>query len=124
MNGLRLATSWELSSMDNRLPKDPTRPIYCHEPSQVPTEPHFAIVKFSSVYVPGDERSRTNPGHGYPGGHEPKAEYIAYTDKAAWEAEVNRLKLGPYATNEKFVAMHVQPAQILLKTSITIDIKH
>lgn len=35
---------------------------------QVPSEEHFAILVYehSSVHVPGDERSRTNPGHGYP----------------------------------------------------------
>lgn len=29
---------------------------------------HYAIIKFTSrsVYHPGDERSRTHPGHGYP----------------------------------------------------------
>jgi hypothetical protein len=28
------------------------------------------VFKTTSVYVPGDERSRTNPGHGHPGGNE------------------------------------------------------
>lgn len=41
-------------------------------PSEVPKDFHYAIIIFdsTSVYIPGDERSRTNPGHGYPGGTE------------------------------------------------------
>lgn len=37
-------------------------------PSDVPTERHFAVLiyKVHSYTIPGDERSRTNPGHGYP----------------------------------------------------------
>jgi len=37
-------------------------------PSDVPEGPHFTVIIYdtTSVYVPGDERSRTNPGHGYP----------------------------------------------------------
>lgn len=29
----------------------------------------YAVIYKDAVYVPGDERSRTNPGHGYPGGN-------------------------------------------------------
>lgn len=35
---------------------------------QIPKTPHFAMIIFDSesMTIPGDERSRTNPGHGYP----------------------------------------------------------
>jgi len=35
---------------------------------QMPKEKHYAILIFSmqAIRVPGDERSRTAPGHGYP----------------------------------------------------------
>lgn len=44
-------------------PIDPVR-----NPKQVPVGPHFAVLVYdtTSVWIPGDERSRTNPGHGYP----------------------------------------------------------
>lgn len=34
----------------------------------VPAIPHYAVIvyKTRSIYHEGDERSRTNPGHGYP----------------------------------------------------------
>lgn len=37
-------------------------------PDEMPAQKHFAILIFktSTTHVPGDERSRTAPGHGYP----------------------------------------------------------
>ncbi|BBA65246.1 predicted ORF [Xanthomonas phage XacN1] len=28
--------------------------------------PKYLLIDSTSVFIPGDERSRTNPGHGYP----------------------------------------------------------
>lgn len=28
--------------------------------------PQFSVLEFTKIYIPGDERSRTHPGHGYP----------------------------------------------------------
>ncbi len=38
------------------------------KPEDIPDTPHYAVLiyKVVSVYIPGDERSRTHPGHGYP----------------------------------------------------------
>lgn len=52
---------------------------------------HFSILvyKTSSTYVPGDERSRTNPGHGYPGGYETTNDiyhYVTTSEKVLNEA--------------------------------------
>lgn len=39
---------------------------HCYSPSDIPKKEHWAILDFVTVHIPGDERSRTNPGHGYP----------------------------------------------------------
>jgi hypothetical protein len=39
---------------------------YVKRPSDIPSVEHWAIITGSSILIPGDERSRTNPGHGYP----------------------------------------------------------
>jgi hypothetical protein len=31
-----------------------------------PTKEHWAILTPGTVFIPGDERSRSHPGHGYP----------------------------------------------------------
>ena len=42
--------------------------VRVNHPAGLPSKTHFAILIFSSstVHVPGDERSRQCPGHGYP----------------------------------------------------------
>lgn len=39
-----------------------------HNPTDLTAGIRFLILvfKITDVYIPGDERSRTNPGHGYP----------------------------------------------------------
>lgn len=61
----------------------------------VPKGHHYAIIiyKSDSVYIPGDERSRTNPGHGYPARTETIESFEHYVteDKAEWESYVKAL---------------------------------
>lgn len=56
--------------------------------SKLPQIEHWAILENCSIHIPGDERSRTNPGHGYPESTEHYVSYTAYTDKAEFEAEL------------------------------------
>ena len=55
--------------------------IFVNKPSDIPKEDHFAIIDSNSVYIPGDERSRTNPGHGYPASTEYFIIYRAFLKK-------------------------------------------
>lgn len=50
--------------------------MYINQKSDMPQGEHYAIVEFSSIHVPGDERSRTNPGHGYSAHTESVVKYI------------------------------------------------
>lgn len=47
----------------------------------MPVSNHWAVLVFGSIFIEGDERSRTSPGHGYPGYWNPMVEYIAFSDK-------------------------------------------
>ena len=41
----------------------------------------LAALIFSSISIPGDERSRTNPGHGYPAHEQPTIEIRDFKDQ-------------------------------------------
>jgi hypothetical protein len=86
--------------------------------SQIPAVPHFAILRTTSVTTPGDERSRTNPGHGYPESTETFITYRAFIDREEWEAEIKMLSSRPY---EKFVAIAATPARISTSVSVSVD---
>ena len=83
---------------------------------RIPDTEHWAIITTSSYTVPGDERSRTNPGHGYPEHTVETIQYDAYTDFDKFTAEVQRLTL----RNSKFRAVHVQPMSIDVSVSVKV----
>lgn len=58
---------------------------YVHSPADIPTVEHWAIITGTSVHIPGDERSRTNPGHGYPESTEHYIEYAAFLTEAKFK---------------------------------------
>lgn len=87
--------------------------------SEIPAGAHYAILTQGSTYVPGDERSRTNPGHGYPGGTEYHLIYRAFqeADRAEWEAAIAQL----LACRDSFRAFYVKSAIVMPQPpSITV----
>lgn len=94
---------------------------YVSTKSNMPQKPHWAIIVFTSVYIPGDERSRSAPGHGYPAHSENVVNYIAFTDEEEWKAEINRSMTSTYGKRDNFIAVHVTPAKIKLETQVSVD---
>ena len=95
---------------------------WAHTPSDIPEGEHFAIIEFGSIWVPGDERSRTAPGHGYPEHTESKVDYIVFKTREAWEAEI-KFRMNPRmgAVRTDWVPVHVRRAQV--KTTVTVETK-
>lgn len=87
--------------------------------SDIPAGPHFAIIRTTSVTIPGDERSRTHPGHGYPESTETFITYQAFTDRAKWEAEIASLSAQRYGG--PFRALAVTPAKVSTSVSVAVD---
>ena len=93
------------------------------------TGPQWIIIEFEtqSVYVEGDERSRTNPGHGYPA-HTDTFEtnkITAYDNIDEWRADCELLMLAKqhrsYGAPKSFTAFHVDAvAQFDLKPVVKI----
>ncbi len=88
--------------------------------SQIPTGPHYAILTESSITIPGDERSRTNPGHGYPEHSVSYINYEAFTDEAKWKERIEYLTFSAYG-KQNFRAIMVHPAAI--KTTVQVETK-
>jgi hypothetical protein len=56
--------------------------------AKIPMGEHWAILRQESVFIPGDERSRTAPGHGYPERTEYYISYEAFTDFKLFEGKL------------------------------------
>ena len=93
---------------------------YCKSPTEIPKIPHFAIVEFSQVHHEGDERSRTNPGHGYPAYSETVCQYISFDSKTAWEQEISKRMQSKYGRKDDFVAITATQAQITTQTIVNV----
>lgn len=83
--------------------------------SDIPNTPHWAIISTTSVSIPGDERSRTNPGHGYPASTESFITYHVFTSKAEWENEVAKLTLRKYGPAFKAVKVEVASVEVNIR---------
>ena len=64
--------------------------IYVRDVRNIPKGEHWAIVSTSSVFIPGDERSKTNPGHGYSERTEQYINYEVYFTKEKFEEEFSK----------------------------------
>jgi hypothetical protein len=93
---------------------------YVSKHGDVPQTRHWAILKFSSIHIPEDERSRTHPGHGYPAEDRPIVMYEAYTDHHEWEKAVTDLETNARG-RETYVAMEVNPAKITLTATVKVS---
>ena len=95
---------------------------YVSSKSEFPTGPHWAILHFSSVHVPGDERSRTNPGHGYPAHDVQTTTYQAFEIEVEWLAEIKKLVERDYG-RERFVAFKASgPASFSVSVNVNVDL--
>ena len=92
---------------------------YVSSLADIPNEPHYVIVAIQSVHIPGDERSRTNPGHGYPEHTEHYVQMQVTTDKAVWSVAVTKL-LEHDPKQQEFKAYHVDS---MAKISHHIEVK-
>lgn len=92
---------------------------WCHSLSDIPKGPHYAILEQKTVYIPGDERSRTHPGHGYPESTEQVWNYIVFDNREEWEAVVKERK-PVYGGDRDFVAISVTPASITTTVNVNI----
>ena len=92
----------------------------CEHASDIPKVDHFAIIEFTSITIPGDEHSRTNPGHGYPESTKNVSIYRAYVNKEEWEQEINKRETSIYRSRE-YVAIVVKVPKIEIITKVSIS---
>lgn len=78
----------------------------------------FVILFPETIHVPGDERSRTNPGHGY-GPYTHKVWRVNYYEtKEEWIEEIKK-----YSTyKDGFIPLQITKPTIEVKNTIDINI--
>lgn len=96
---------------------------YQNSTKDFPKGEHFVILEFDSIYIPGDERSRTHPGHGYPEHSEDTVKYIIFKTREAWEAEIKkRVTENPIYRKDNWVPLISRKVEIDVKVNVKVEI--
>lgn len=86
-----------------------------------PKEKHYAAIEFDSVWIEGDERSRTHPGHGYPGHYKDIVSYIHLGDKEALDNYITKKEMPNYGTPQRnYVIIEAQKVEPKIKIEIKV----
>ncbi len=100
----------------------PNRTKYVTTSGDLPTEPHWAIIKFTTVHIPGDERSRTHPGHGYPARSEAVVNYEAYDDEQDWLDAIQKIEDDNRRySSTSYRAVKVEPVKVNTRIQVTTE---
>lgn len=83
---------------------------------KIPEQKHWAIITTNQIYIPGDERSRTNPGHGYPEHYEQTIKYESYTNFDSFKLAVARA----YGAGKTFKIIEATPLSMEINQEIVI----
>lgn len=89
---------------------------FVHTKKDMPTVPHWAIIEFSSILIPGDARSRECPGHGYPEHSKEMISYEAYLSEQKWKDQIAHREENRYGRS--YIAVKVIPAKIHVNVSV------
>lgn len=79
----------------------------------------YAVAYDDSTTIPGDERSRTQPGHGYPEHTVTTKVFKAFDNMPDFEEWI-RMAQGPYAT-KRFAAYRCTPLKISTKIEVSVE---
>lgn len=92
------------------------------QPNQLPQQTHLAalVFKSESIYHEGDERSRTNPGHGYPAYTETvrTVEYTTFANKTEMEQWV--IKAETTHPKPKYRLIEARPLTAKMSATVAI----
>lgn len=78
----------------------------------------FAILMIDGVWIPGDERSRTAPGHGYPERTEHFPSLQVFTDEKEWLDKINEYSNSTFG-RKQFKAFVMRP--VTIKNEVKVD---
>lgn len=84
---------------------------------ELPNEEFYAILTPKSVTIPGDERSRQAPGHGYPEHTEDSWSIEVFTVYAQWLDTI--VALEKRSGHSPYKAVIIKPSKVETKVSIT-----
>lgn len=81
----------------------------------------YGIITAETTYIPGDERSRTNPGHGYPESYQTQTVLKTYDDETKWKAAIESYANPKYGMPKVFTAIVYQVVEITTAVQVKVN---
>lgn len=89
--------------------------------SQFPEKRSYAIMTMQGVYIPGDERSRTAPGHGYPERTEYYPQLQIFENENEWKEAISKLAESRFGAPKSFRAFIIDPIKVDIKVDVQVS---
>jgi hypothetical protein len=84
---------------------------------KIPDYEHYAIITFDQQTIPGDQRSKESPGHGYPEHTIESMEYEPHRSIDTLKERIKYLMSG----NKKYKVLKVKPVNVTAKVLIDLE---
>jgi hypothetical protein len=84
---------------------------------KIPDYEHYAIITFDQQIVPGDQRSKESPGHGYPEHTIELMEYEPHRNIDTLKKRIEYLMSG----NIEYNVLKVKPVNVTTKVLIDLE---
>jgi fumarylacetoacetate (FAA) hydrolase family protein len=84
----------------------------------IPDGMQLAALVSGTVYIPGDERSVTNPGHGHPSEHRPIIEFVSFKDRGEMEEWVKQREASK-SSQSPYKIIQFTPVGVAVEVKIT-----
>ena len=81
----------------------------------------YGIIETSSTFIPGDERSQTHPGHGYPAYTVHHEEITEFKTREEWEKWINEAVNPKFGSPKEFRAIIFREVELKISFNINID---
>ena len=94
---------------------------YIYKADQLPKLQHFAALVFGTIHIPGDERSRTHPGHGYPAQDRRIVDYVAFDGESQMLDWVRQQEAKTAMLKPQYRIIMARPCEIIVKTEVTVS---
>lgn len=82
---------------------------------RIPDTEHYAVIETSFITIPGDERSRTHPGHGYPEHTEEVINYRVFDNETQLKAYLAKANLA------RVKIIKATPIAVTLTTEVSLS---
>lgn len=88
----------------------------------LPVGKHWVILTFEDIYIPGDERSKTNPGHGYGPSTVTNTIVRTFANESDWKLKIQSLENPVFGSKIPYVPLIVERPVVSTRVEVAVKV--